>query len=146
MVSPLEEFTHGRFRRVIADVWPERPNVEGVLMCAGKIYFELEKEREELGRQDVAILRMEQIYPLPVEELRNALAPYPDGTPIYWVQEDPENMGAWRFLLARYGTELFDRLPFSGIYRRCASSPATGSGSSHKMEQKELLMQAFGCI
>jgi 2-oxoglutarate dehydrogenase E1 component len=146
VVSRLDECAHGTFKRVIPDVRPDRPNVEGVLMCAGKIYFELEKEREELGRQDVAILRMEQIYPLPVEELRAALAPYPDGTPVYWVQEDPENMGAWRFLLARYGTELFDRLPFSGIYRRCASSPATGSASSHRMEQKELLMQAFGCI
>jgi 2-oxoglutarate dehydrogenase E1 component len=144
--SSLEDFTHGRFQRVIPDVDPRRPNVEGVLMCSGKIYWELEQEREELGRHDVAIVRMEQIYPLPLHELKEALAPYPDGTPVYWVQEDPENMGAWRFLLARYGTELFDRLPFSGIYRRCASSPATGSKSSHLMEQKELLMQAFGCI
>jgi 2-oxoglutarate dehydrogenase E1 component len=55
-------------------------------------------------------------------------------------------MGAWRFLLARFGGELFDRLPFSGIYRRGSPSPATGSASAHRMEQKELLMQAFGCI
>ena len=89
---------------------------------------------------------MEQIYPLPLDELKVALAPYPDGTPVYWVQEEPENQGAWRFLLARYGSELFDRLPFSGIYRRCSASPATGSHNSHKMEQKELLMQALGCI
>ena len=77
---------------------------------------------------------------------RRALAPYKDGTPVYWVQEEPENMGAWRFLLARFRDELFDRLPFAGIYRRASSSPATGSASSHKLEQKELLMQAFGCI
>ena len=55
-------------------------------------------------------------------------------------------MGAWRFLLSRFGGELLDRLPFSGVYRRASPSPATGSASSHKMEQKELLMQAFGCI
>jgi 2-oxoglutarate dehydrogenase E1 component len=145
-ISPLDELTSGTFRRVIPDVDPHRPHVEGVLMCSGKIYYELVKEREDLGRQDVAIVRMEQIYPLPLAELKDALAPYPDGTPVYWVQEEPENMGAWRFLLARYGADLFDRLPFSGIYRRCSSSPATGSKSSHLMEQKELLMQAFGCI
>jgi 2-oxoglutarate dehydrogenase E1 component len=83
---------------------------------------------------------------LPMEPLKAALAPYRDGTPVYWVQEEPENMGAWRFLQARFGGELYDRLPFSGIYRRASPSPATGSASSHKMEQKELLMQAFGCI
>ena len=145
-VSSLDELVTGSFQRIIADVNPERPNVEGVLLCSGKIYYELAKEREDLRRQDVAILRMEQIYPLPLDELKVALSPYPDGTPIYWVQEEPENQGAWRFLLARYGTELFDRLPLSGIYRRCSASPATGSHNSHKLEQKELLMQAFGCI
>jgi len=145
-VSSLDDCAVGRFQRVIPDSNPARKNVEGVLLCCGKIYYELEKEREDRGRQDVAILRMEQIYPLPMEPLTAALAPYKDGTPVYWVQEEPENMGAWRFLLARFGAELFDRLPFSGVYRRASSSPATGSASSHRMEQKELLMQAFGCI
>ncbi len=126
-LSSLGDLATGRFQRVIPDSNPRRANVEGVLMCSGKIYYELEKEREQLGRHDVAIVRMEQIYPLPLHELKEALAPYPDGTPVYWVQESPENMGIWRFLLARYGADLFDRLPFSGIYRRCASSPATGS-------------------
>ncbi len=145
-VSTLDECATGRFRRVIGDEDPRRPNVEGVLLCGGKIYYELEKERVDRKRQDVAIVRMEQIYPLPLAELKDALASYPDGTPVYWVQEEPENMGAWRFLLARFRDELFDRLPFAGIYRRASSSPATGSASSHRMEQKELLMQAFGSI
>jgi 2-oxoglutarate dehydrogenase E1 component len=145
-VSTLDECAYGDFQKVIPDVNPQRANVEGVLICSGKLYYELATEREELGREDVAIVRMEQIYPLPMERLRAALAPYKDGTPIYWVQEEPENMGAWRFLLARFGGELFDRWPFSGIYRRASPSPATGSASSHRMEQKELLMQAFGCI
>jgi 2-oxoglutarate dehydrogenase E1 component len=145
-VSTLEDCAAGEFRAVIPDVQPERPNVEGVLICSGKLYYELATERQELGREDVAIVRMEQLYPLPMERLKEALAPYRDGTPVYWVQEEPENMGAWRFLLARFGGELFDRLPFSGIYRRASPSPATGSASSHRMEQKELLMQAFGCI
>jgi 2-oxoglutarate dehydrogenase E1 component len=145
-VSSLQECAAGEFRRVIPDVLPLRPNVEGVLLCSGKLYYELDQERDALGRHDVAIVRIEQFYPLPMEPLRAALAPYRDGTPVYWVQEEPENMGAWRFLLARFGGELFDRLPFSGVFRRASPSPATGSASSHKMEQKELLMQAFGCI
>ena len=145
-VSPLDDCSTGRFQRVIPDAMENRPRVDGVLLCSGKIYYELEQEREELGRQDVAIVRLEQLYPLPMDLLKSALAPYPDGTPVYWVQEEPENMGAWRFLLARLGLELFDRLPFSGIFRRASPSPATGSASSHKMEQKELLMQAFACI
>ena len=145
-VSTLQQCASGHWEKVIADDNPERPDVEGVLMCSGKIYYELAKEREDLKRHDVAILRMEQLYPLPFDRLKAALAPYRDGTPVYWVQEEPENMGAWRFLLARFGGELFDRLPFSGIYRRGSPSPATGSASAHRMEQKELLMQAFGCI
>jgi len=145
-VSSLEECAKGHWQKVICDDNPERKNVEGVLLCSGKIYYELAKEREDLKRHDVAILRLEQLYPLPFEQLKAALAPYQDGTPVYFVQEEPENMGAWRFLLARFGGELFDRLPFSGIYRRGSPSPATGSASAHRMEQKELLMQAFGCI
>jgi 2-oxoglutarate dehydrogenase E1 component len=131
---------------VIPDNEPDRKHVEGVLLCSGKIYYELAKERQDLKRPDVAIVRLEQLYPVPMEQLRAALSPYKDGTPVYWVQEEPENMGAWRFLLARFGGDLFDRWPFSGIYRRSSPSPATGSASAHRMEQKELLMQAFGCI
>jgi 2-oxoglutarate dehydrogenase E1 component len=145
-VSSLDECSAGGFRSVIGDTLSGRSNVDGVLICSGKLYYELEKERQDLDRQDVAILRLEQMYPLPMQQLKSALSEYRNGTPVYWVQEEPENMGAWRFLLARFGGELFDRLPFSGIYRRASPSPATGSASSHRMEQKELLMQAFGSI
>jgi 2-oxoglutarate dehydrogenase E1 component len=145
-VSSLDACATGHFETVIPDSDERKSTVDGVLVCSAKLYYELVNEREDLGRHDVAIVRLEQLYPLPMERLKTALAEYRDGTPVYWVQEEPENMGAWRFLLARFGGELFDRLPFSGIYRRASSSPATGSASSHKMEQKELLMQAFGCI
>ena len=72
-----------------------------MLLCSGKIYYELEQKRTDLKRDNVAIVRMEQLYPLPKEPLRAALADVPDGTPVFWVQEEPENMGAWRFLPAR---------------------------------------------
>ena len=145
-VSTLDQCATGGFQRVIGDERPDRKPVEGVLLCGGKLYYELAKEREDLEREDVAIVRLEQLYPLPMEELMAALSPYADGTPVYWVQEEPENMGAWRFLVSRFGPDLFDRLPFSGVFRRSSPSPATGSHSAHKLEQKELLMQAFGVI
>jgi 2-oxoglutarate dehydrogenase E1 component len=145
-VSTLEDCAVGRFEKVIPDSNPARPNVQGVLLCSGKLCYELEKERQERGREDVAIVRLEQIYPLPWNSLKQALEPYADGTPVYWVQEEPENMGAWRFLLARFGPELYDRLPFSGVFRRASPSPATGSASAHRLEQRELLMQAFASI
>jgi 2-oxoglutarate dehydrogenase E1 component len=144
--SPLDDLTHGPFQRVIPDLNPTNAQIEGVLLCSGKIYYELAKERDDLGRHDVAVVRVEQLYPTPMEPLRRALERYPDGTPVYWVQEEPENQGAWRYMFCRFGTELFDRLPFSGVYRRASSSPATGSENAHKLEQKELLMQAFACI
>ncbi|MGC3969201.1 MAG: hypothetical protein QM775_18100 [Pirellulales bacterium] len=118
--------------------------VERVLLCSGKIYYDLEAKRQELGREDVAILRVEQLYPLPQEQLRSALARYSDTTPVFWVQEEPENMGAWRFMRIHFGEKLFGRLKFSGICRPASGSPATGSNSSHKLEQAELLAQAFG--
>jgi 2-oxoglutarate dehydrogenase E1 component len=145
-VSTLEECASGRFQRIIPDSDPDRKHVDRVLLCCGKIYYELEQERADLKRDDVAIVRMEQLYPLPREALRAALSHYPDGTPVYWVQEEPENMGAWRNLRCNIGEKLFDRMPFSGIFRRAAASPATGSANSHKIEQKQLLMKAFGGI
>jgi 2-oxoglutarate dehydrogenase E1 component len=143
-VSPLEECASGGFQRVIADTVPPGQAVDRILLCSGKIYYELLAERERLGLKGVPIVRVEQLYPLPLNDLQNALAPYPDGTPTYWVQEEPENMGAWRFLWAHFGERLFGRLPFAGISRPAAASPATGSHSSHKLEQQILLGQTFG--
>jgi 2-oxoglutarate dehydrogenase E1 component len=91
----------------------------------------------------VAIIRVEQLYPLPRQALEEALANYTPGTPVVWVQEEPENMGAWRFVRIHFGEKLFDRFPFSGVCRQSAASPATGSKKSHDMEQNELLSAAF---
>jgi 2-oxoglutarate dehydrogenase E1 component len=143
-ISPLEELTQGVFQRVIPDALPPGQPVDRVLLCSGKIYYDLLAERERLGRSGVPIIRVEQLYPLPLDDLQNALAPYPDGTPAYWVQEEPENMGAWRFLRVHFGERLFGRLPFAGISRRPSASPATGSHSSHKLEQQILLAKTFG--
>jgi 2-oxoglutarate dehydrogenase E1 component len=144
--SALEEFASGSFNRILDDpAFHAQPKsgVRKVLLCSGKAYFSLEQRREELHITDVAILRLEQLYPLSDAELQSALAPYPEGVPVVWTQEEPENMGAQRYLYARFGTSLFSRHPFSSVTRAESASPATGSASSHRMEQEELLARAF---
>jgi 2-oxoglutarate dehydrogenase E1 component len=143
-VSSLADLTQGGFRRVLHDDPGIDPSgVERVLLCSGKIYYELLEKREEDQRSDVALMRLEQLYPLSEEDLEQALAPYPDRARAFWVQEEPENMGAWRFLHTRYGERLLGRLPFSGISRPATASPASGSAASHELEQKEILLKAF---
>jgi 2-oxoglutarate dehydrogenase E1 component len=144
VASSLDDFAAGRFERILPDtVQNGAGETARVLMCSGKIYFELERERERLKRKDVAILRLEQLYPVADETFAAAFRAYRDGTPVYWVQEEPENMGAWRFLKVRFGDALLGRLPFKGIYRVASASPATGSHSSHKKEQEALMAAAF---
>lgn len=142
-VSNLEELSDGRFCRVLSDTAVEPAAVTRVLACCGKIYYELLEKREELGRMDVAILRMEQLYPLPRNQLQTALDPYRAETPVYWVQEEPFNMGASQFLKIRMQNRLFDRFPFQTISRRTAASPATGWANLHRKEQQQLLDRAF---
>jgi 2-oxoglutarate dehydrogenase E1 component len=142
-VSTLEECAEGRFRRIILDPLVDRDQrVEKILLCSGKIYYEIEEERTRLGQKNIAIVRLEQLYPLPEPEFKNALALYPDAKYVCWVQEEPENMGSWPYLHTRFCDEVFGR-PFSGIFRPASASPATGSNASHKREQKELLHKAL---
>ena len=143
-VSPIEEITSGRFRRVLPDTGAgPTDQVRRVLLCSGKIYYELLEHREKLGRQDVAILRLEQLYPLRLERIDEVLAVYPDQVGVLWIQEEPENMGAWRYLKAIFGHRMLDRHPFTGIYRQASASPATGSARSHRIEQNAVLDLAF---
>jgi 2-oxoglutarate dehydrogenase E1 component len=140
-VSTLDACSKGSFERILRDPGAA-VDVKRILLCSGKIYYDLEKEREENGRKDVAIIRLEQLYPLRREELQNVMASYPTESQVLWVQEEPENMGAWRYLFAQFGPQLFGRR-FSGIYREASASPATGSANTHKREQVELIKSAF---
>ncbi len=144
VVSSLDELASGGFQRVIPDDQEDAGAIKRILLCSGKIYYELLERRESLGRRDVAIVRVEQLYPLPDAALQSALASYADDTPARWVQEEPENMGAWRYWRARFPGKLLGRLPFRGVYGPESASPATGSASSHKLEQDLLLEKAFG--
>ncbi len=144
-VSSLADCATGRFQTVIADARSPVPDKTGhVLLCSGKVYYDLSRRREELQRDDVALVRIEQLYPFPEAALRDALAHFRDGTRVVWVQEEPENMGAWQFLRMRSGDKLFGRLPLSGIARPASASPATGSNASFKREQERLLSAALG--
>jgi 2-oxoglutarate dehydrogenase E1 component len=144
VVSPLDDFVSGGFRRILPDDHTESGRVERVLLCAGKIYYDLVERRKKTEQHDVAILRVEQFYPLSDDALETALDLYPEGTRVMWIQEEPENMGAWRFWRSLYGTDLFGRWPFCGVYRRASASPATGSTASHKLEQQQIIDIAFG--
>jgi 2-oxoglutarate dehydrogenase E1 component len=143
-ISTLDDLANGSFQRFLPDDSPNRNPVRRVLMCSGKIYYDLAAERLQGNHEDVAILRLEQLYPLADEVIAEAMKPYADGTPVVWVQEEPENMGAWRHLLVRFGDRLLDRWPFRGVCRHTASSPATGSFTRHKLEQSGLIAEAFG--
>ncbi len=143
-VSSLDELSQGTFQRVLPDTTVPAGGVKRVLLCSGKIYYDLVEHRDETKREDIAIARVEQLYPLRAEFLERALAGYKDGTPVFWVQEEPANMGAWNFMKIQFGEKLFNRLPFDGISRAVSATPATGSAKRHKQEQAEIIQRAFG--
>jgi 2-oxoglutarate dehydrogenase E1 component len=141
-VSTLEMLAEGKFESVIADRRSEE-RYRRILLCSGKVYYDLEKKRTDIQRNDIAIVRIEQFYPVPEGALVAALDGYADGTPVVWVQEEPRNMGAACFWHLQLGGKLFDRFPFSVIARPASASPATGSASRHHQQQTELLNAAF---
>jgi 2-oxoglutarate dehydrogenase E1 component len=138
VVSPLEEFTSGHFREVIGDTYAKPKKVKKVLLCTGKVYFDLLEEQQASKREDVAIIRIEQLHPFPAKQIDQILSGYAKNAKIYWVQEEPENMGAWSYILRVYkSTEL------ELISRRSSASPATGYAKVHAKEQAEIVKKAF---
>jgi 2-oxoglutarate dehydrogenase E1 component len=142
-VSPLADCAANSFQWVLPDNTPAQ-GIRRVLLCTGKLYYELSAYRQAHQRVDVAIVRLEQLYPLSVERLVAALPSCPAGTPAFWVQEEPENMGAWPFLHTRLGSVLRGRLSLQHTCRPESASPATGSAGAHKLEQQQLVQRAFG--
>jgi 2-oxoglutarate dehydrogenase E1 component len=143
VVSSLDELAAGRFRRVLQDPrLSRRKKVSRVLLCTGKVYYDLDRARIDLEREDLAILRLEQLYPFPHEELQKALSAFPEGTKVVWTQEEPENMGAWRYLKVIFGDSLYGRHPLSCVSRPPSASPATGSANSHHIEMERLVQEA----
>ncbi|GBE24304.1 2-oxoglutarate dehydrogenase E1 component [bacterium BMS3Bbin02] len=137
--SSIEDLTDAGFQKVIPDAQTQR-GTRRVVLCQGKVYYELARHRETSNITDVALVRVEQLYPFPATEIKAAIAPH-DGAEIVWLQEEPANMGAWRFMSRSLYVET--GLNARGIYRRESSSPATGHSKVHAAEQKKLVSRAF---
>jgi 2-oxoglutarate dehydrogenase E1 component len=141
-VSPVDHLTSGRFHEVLDDpVGSEQ--VRRVLLCSGKVYYDLLAQREAVGKtREVAIVRLEQFYPWPVEMLRSALGRYRSAREWVWVQEESQNMGGWTFVAPRL--QELTGAAFQYVGRDSSASPATGSHAVHEREQTELVEAAIG--
>ncbi|MGI5402851.1 multifunctional oxoglutarate decarboxylase/oxoglutarate dehydrogenase thiamine pyrophosphate-binding subunit/dihydrolipoyllysine-residue succinyltransferase subunit [Streptomyces sp. CA-135486] len=149
--SKMEEFTTGGFRPVIGDETVEANEVRKVVFCTGKVYYDLEGERQKRGVKDTAIIRLERLYPLPGAELQAEIAKFPNAEKYLWVQEEPANQGAWPFI----ALNLIDHLDLAvgadvpgaerlrRISRPHGSSPAVGSAKRHQAEQQQLLNEVY---
>ena len=139
--SHLDEFTSGAFQPVIGDSSITNPSsVTRVLLCSGRLYYDLVKEREHRGDTSTAIIRLEQLYPLPEAEVAEALAQYPNAS-VTWVQDEPRNQGAWPHL----ALNLFPSLgrPVRVVSRPESATTAAGRASLHKEQAATLIAQAF---
>jgi 2-oxoglutarate dehydrogenase E1 component len=143
-VSALEDLTRGSFARVIGETDElNAKDVRRVVFCSGKVYFDLLKARREEGRQDVALVRIEQLYPFPSDEYQAALARYPAAREIVWCQEEPQNQGAWYQIRHRLQELASGRRDVLYAGRAPAAAPATGIGKIHTLEQQTLVAAAL---
>jgi 2-oxoglutarate dehydrogenase E1 component len=145
-LSTLDECLNGEFFPVLADTTVEPTKASVVLLCSGQIYFYLAEERQRLGRNDVAIIRVEQLAPFPAMEIEAELAKYSKTAAIRWVQEEPKNNGAWTFVEPRLHHLLQnsnDLREVRYVGRKTAASPATGYKKAHDHEHKRILQKAF---
>ena len=141
--SARDDFTTGSFQPVVPDpAAPPASGVRRVLICTGKVFYDLEKARREKDVTDTAILRLEQLYPLPADAVTAALSAYPSVEKVVWTQEEPANMGAWPFV-ALHLTAHLGGTPLLCVARPESASPAAGSHATHEEEQARLLDQAF---
>lgn len=143
-VSSLEDLANGEFQNVIGEIDDIKPkNVDRVILCGGKVYYELLEKRRELKLTNVAIIRIEQLYPFPKDILKNVLTPYQHVENIIWCQEEPKNQGAWCAMQHRFEKALTEKQRLSYAGRNCAASPAVGYAALHQKEQEALIMQAL---
>ena len=139
-VSHLDEFTQGHFREVLEDTYASGKDVKRVLFCTGKVYYDLLEKQQADQRKDVAIVRLEQIYPIPYDEMEAVKARYTNAEEFVWVQEEPENMGAWPFICRKFRGSAFN---FQLVARNESSSTATGYSKQHVAQQLRIVGKAF---
>lgn len=136
-VSSLTDFTKGSFQELIDDAYAEVKKVKKVLFCSGKIYYDLLEEQQKNARKDIAIVRLEQLYPMPEAAMDAVMEKY-KGATYHWVQEEPKNMGAWTYLLRRE-----ENFKLKLISRKASASTATGFAKVHAKEQRQIVEEAF---
>lgn len=138
--STIEELAKGSFQNVIDDPNIEKKNaVKKVVLCSGKIYYEMIEEVEKRGLKDVALIRLEQMYPFPKEELLNIIGAYKNAEEFIWAQEEPENMGAWTFVLSNLRKDI----DLDVVARPISSCPAEGSSQKHASNVEKLMNTIF---
>jgi len=146
--SAIGELESGSFQHVIDESTTEDPAmVRRIVLCSGKIGHEAQQHQAELRPEEVeavAIVRVEQLYPWPVQLLTGIFARYGEATEVVWLQEEPENMGAWSFVHSRLHACLPERLRLRHVSRVESASPAIGSAALHQLEQADLLRRAIG--
>lgn len=145
-ISEIKELTQGSFREIIADEFAKPAKVNRVLVCSGKIYYDLHKARQEQKVESVAIIRLEQLYPFEYKTMEKLLLSYKNIKEIFWVQEEPKNMGAWFYVKDRFDERMADGKyanMIKPIARKTSPSPAAGLSKVHEREQKELINRAL---
>lgn len=144
-VSSLIELAEGSFRPLLDDPDADPARVRRVVFCTGKVYYDLALAREKWGHTDVALVRLEQLYPFPAAEVQETLARFSPEAELVWAQEEPRNMGAWRFVRESVLDEAIDvggrSLGYAG--RAPSAAPAPGSLRAHLAEQEELVRKAL---
>jgi 2-oxoglutarate dehydrogenase E1 component len=143
-VSTLDELADGGFQNVIGETDAlDAKKVKRVLVCSGKVYYELRTFRRQNKRDDVAIIRLEQQYPFPHADYKAAVAQYPNAKEVVWVQEEPQNQGAWYRLNFYLRSDLDAKKSLYYAGRPVSASPAVGYAAKHNAEQKQLVEDAF---
>ena len=138
VISKLEDLAQGHFQEVLDDPIIVASKVKRVVFCSGRYYYDLYAEREKLGRDDVALVRIEQLFPLPVEQLKAVIAKYPNATDFVWAQEEPKNMGAYGYMLMN-----FDLVKWRYVGTPAYAAPASGSHTRDRKRHNEAIAKVF---
>ena len=138
VVSPLEDLAQGSFQPILDDAQAEASKVEKLVLCSGKLYYELLAKKEELACENIALVRLEQLYPLQQDKVEEILAKYSNRKQLIWAQEEPENMGAWTYILRNFreqGIEVIAPVP--------SGTPAPGSHKMFERNQNTIINRVF---
>ena len=143
-ISPHHEFTTGGFKEVLDDPAADPSRITRIVFCSGKVYYDILEEKEKVQKTDFALIRIEQLYPLPLKQLKDILLKYSKADRWEWIQEEPANMGAWKFINQNFLVPGIPQFHLNHTARPPTGSPATGSSKLHKIQQNLIVQKAMG--